>query len=108
MANGKSLARAYLRDSQVLVLDEPTAALDVQTEYRLYTRFHDLTRDRLTLLISHRFSTIRMVDRVLYLADGRIQEEGSHHELMDRNGEYARLYRLQAAHYLDAEQEVDQ
>ncbi len=103
-----ALARAYLRDSQVLVLDEPTAALDVQTEYRLYTRFHDLTRDRLTLLISHRFSTIRMVDRVLYLADGRIQEEGSHHELMDRNGEYARLYRLQAAHYLDAEQEVDQ
>jgi len=103
-----ALARAYLRDSQVLVLDEPTAALDVQSEYRLYTRFHDLTRDRLTLLISHRFSTIRMVDRVLYLADGRIQEEGSHHELMDRNGEYARLYRLQAAHYLDAEQEVDQ
>lgn len=103
-----ALARAYLRDSQILVLDEPTAALDVQTEYRIYTRFHDLTRDRLTLLISHRFSTIRMADRILYLADGRIQEEGSHYELMDRNGAYARLYRLQAAHYLDAEQEVDQ
>jgi len=103
-----ALARAYLRDSQVLVLDEPTAALDVQSEYRIYTRFHELTQGRLTLLISHRFSTIRMADRVLYLADGRIQEEGSHHELMDRDGEYARLYRLQAAHYLDAEQEVDQ
>jgi len=103
-----ALARAYLRDSQVLVLDEPTAALDVQSEYRIYTRFHELTQGRLTLLISHRFSTIRMADRVLYLADGRIQEEGSHHELMNRDGEYARLYRLQAAHYLDTEQEVDQ
>jgi len=103
-----ALARAYLRDSQVLVLDEPTAALDVQSEYRIYTRFHELTCGRLTLLISHRFSTIRMADRVLYLANGRIQEEGSHHELMQHDGEYARLYRLQAAHYLDTEQEVDQ
>ncbi len=103
-----ALARAYLRDSQILVLDEPTAALDVQSEYRIYTRFHELTRGRLTLLISHRFSTIRMADRILYLADGRIQEEGSHHELMNRDGEYARLYRLQAAHYLDTEQEADQ
>jgi ATP-binding cassette, subfamily B, bacterial len=103
-----ALARAYLRDSQVLVLDEPTAALDVQSEYRIYTRFHELTQGRLTLLISHRFSTIRMADRVLYLADGRIQEEGSHHELMKQDGEYTRLYRLQAAHYLDTEQEVDQ
>jgi len=103
-----ALARAYLRDSQVLVLDEPTAALDVQSEYRIYTRFHELTQGRLTLLISHRFSTIRVADRVLYLAGGRIQEEGSHHELMDRDGEYARLYRLQAAHYLDTELEGDQ
>ncbi len=103
-----ALARAYLRDSQILILDEPTAALDVQSEYRIYTRFHELTQGRLTLLISHRFSTIRMADRILYLTDGRIQEEGSHHELMERDGEYARLYRLQAAHYLDAEQEVDQ
>jgi ATP-binding cassette subfamily B protein len=103
-----ALARAYLRDSQVLVLDEPTAALDVQSEYRLYTRFHELTRGRLTLLISHRFSTIRMADRILHLADGRVLEEGSHHELMKRDGEYARLYRLQAAHYLDTEQEVEQ
>jgi len=103
-----ALARAYLRDSQILVLDEPTAALDVQSEYRLYTRSHELTQGRMTLLISHRFSTIRMADRILYLADGGIQEEGSHRELMERNGEYARLYRLQAAHYLDTEQEVGQ
>jgi len=103
-----ALARAYLRASQILVLDEPTAALDVQTEYRIYTRFHELTQGRLTLLISHRFSTVRMAGRILYLADGRIQEEGSHQELIEQDGEYARLYRLQAAHYLDTEQEVDQ
>ena len=96
-----ALSRAYLRDAQLLVLDEPTASLDVQTEYEIYTRFHELTRDRITLLISHRFSTVRMADRILYLADGRIQEAGSHTQLIDHNGEYARLYRLQAAQFLD-------
>lgn len=79
----------------------------MQSEYRIYTRFHELTQGRLTLLISHRFSTIRMADRILYLANGHIQEEGSHDELMKRDGEYARLYRLQAAYYLDEEQEID-
>lgn len=96
-----ALSRAYLRDAQLLVLDEPTASLDVQTEYEIYTRFHELTRDRITLLISHRFSTVRMADRILYLADGRIQAAGSHTQLIDHNGEYARLYRLQAAQFLD-------
>ncbi len=95
-----ALARACVRACQFLALDEPTAALDVQTEYEIYTRFHDLTRDRMTLLISHRFSTVRMADRILYLADGRIQEAGSHAELMAGNGEYSRLYRLQASQYL--------
>ncbi len=95
-----ALSRAYLRDAQLLVLDEPTASLDVQTEYEIYTRFHELTRDRITLLISHRFSTVRMADRILYLADGRIQEAGNHAELIDLSGEYARLYRLQAAQFL--------
>jgi ATP-binding cassette, subfamily B, bacterial len=94
-----ALARALVRGGQLLVLDEPTAALDVQTEHDVYTRFHDLTRDRMTVLISHRFSTVRMADRILYLADGRIQEEGSHQELLGANKEYARLYRLQAAQY---------
>ena len=96
-----ALARAFVRDCQVLVLDEPTAALDVQTEYDVYTRFHHLTRARMTLLISHRFSTVRMADRILYLADGRIQEEGSHAELRARGGAYAHLYTLQASQYLD-------
>lgn len=95
-----ALARAFMRDCQILMLDEPTAALDIQTEFEVYTRFHDLTRGRTTLLISHRFSTIRMADRIFFLADGQIQEEGNHTELMTRNGEYARLYRLQAMQYL--------
>ncbi|MDE0079766.1 MAG: ABC transporter ATP-binding protein [Caldilineaceae bacterium] len=96
-----ALSRAYLRDALLLVLDEPTASLDVQTEYDIYTRFHELTGDRITLLISHRFSTVRMADRILFLADGRIQEAGNHTQLIERNGEYARLYGLQAAQYLD-------
>ena len=96
-----ALARAFMRDCQLLVLDEPTAALDVQTEYDVYTRFHDLTHDRMTLLISHRFSTVRMADRILYLADGSVQEEGSHADLIARDGAYARLYSLQTAPFLD-------
>ncbi|MGH2388930.1 MAG: ABC transporter ATP-binding protein, partial [Chloroflexota bacterium] len=96
-----ALARAFLRDGQVLVLDEPTAALDVQTEYEVYRHFQELTRGRLTLLISHRFSTVRMADRILYLAEGQVQEAGTHAELLAREGAYARLYRLQAAQYAD-------
>ncbi len=98
-----ALARAFVRDCQLLMLDEPTAALDVQTEYEVYQHFHELTRDRMTVLISHRFSTVRMANRILYLADGRIQEAGTHANLLAQDDEYARLYRLQAAQYVGVE-----
>lgn len=100
-----ALSRAFIRDSQLLVLDEPTASLDVQTEYEVYTRFRDLARENMTLLISHRLSTVLIADRILYLEGGRIREEGSHEYLMDKGGEYARLYKLQASQYLRGEDE---
>ncbi|MYB76603.1 MAG: ABC transporter ATP-binding protein [Chloroflexi bacterium] len=99
-----ALARGFMRDAPLIVLDEPTAALDVETEYAVYQRFHALTRGKITVLISHRFSTVRMADHILYLADGRITEAGAHDALMAQDGEYAHLYRLQAAQYADASQ----
>ena len=99
-----ALARGFMRDAPLIVLDEPTAALDVETEYAVYQRFHALTRGKITVLISHRFSTVRMAEHILYLADGRITEAGAHDALMAQDGEYAHLYRLQAAQYADASQ----
>lgn len=94
-----ALARSYLRDAQVLILDEPTAALDARAEYEVFQRFSDLTRGRIAILISHRFSTVRMADRILVLENGEVLEEGSHHELVELGGRYAELFSLQAAGY---------
>ncbi len=94
-----ALARSYLRDAQVLILDEPTAALDARAEYEVFTRFADLTRGKIAILISHRFSTVRMADRILVLENGSVLEEGSHEELLNREGRYAELFDLQAAGY---------
>jgi ATP-binding cassette subfamily B protein len=94
-----ALARAYLRDAQVLILDEPTAALDAVAEAEVFMNFAELTRERMAILISHRFSTVRLAGRIVVLADGRISEDGSHDQLMASGGQYARLFEMQAANY---------
>jgi ATP-binding cassette subfamily B protein len=94
-----ALARAYLRDAQVLVLDEPTAALDAKSEHEVFQRFAELTKGKMALLISHRFSTVKMADRILVLEGGRIAEQGPHDELLRNKGRYAEMFELQAASY---------
>ncbi|MDP8909645.1 MAG: ABC transporter ATP-binding protein/permease, partial [Chloroflexota bacterium] len=94
-----ALARAFMRDAQILILDEPTAALDAQAEHDLFSRIKELTAGRMALYISHRFSTARMADRILVLDKGRLIEQGTHDELMARGGRYASLFELQAASY---------
>jgi ATP-binding cassette subfamily B protein len=94
-----ALARAYMRDAQLLVLDEPTAALDARAEHQVFERFSELTAGKMAVLISHRFSTVRMADRILVLDDGRVIEDGSHEELLGLGGRYAELFQLQAAGY---------
>ncbi len=94
-----ALGRAYMRDAQILILDEPTATLDARAEHRVFQRFADLTRGKMAVLISHRFSTVRMADRILVLQAGEIREQGSHEELVRQGGQYAELFELQAAGY---------
>ncbi len=94
-----ALARAYLREAQVLVLDEPSAALDARAEFELFAQFAEITNGRMALLISHRFSTVRMCDRIVVLEGGGIREEGSHAELMVQGGRYASLFEMQASSY---------
>ena len=94
-----ALARAYLRDAQLLILDEPTAALDAKSELEVFERFAELTQGKMALLISHRFSTVRMADRIVVLADGRLAEEGTHQQLMALGGRYAEMFEMQAASY---------
>ena len=94
-----ALARAYLRDAQVLILDEPTAALDARSEFEVFARFAELTEGKMALFISHRFSTVRMADRIVVLANGRVAEDGDHRQLMALGGRYAEMFELQAASY---------
>ncbi len=94
-----ALARAYLRDAQLLILDEPTAALDARSELEVFERFAELTHDKMALLISHRFSTVRMADRIVVLEAGRLVEEGSHAQLITLAGRYASMFEMQAASY---------
>ena len=94
-----ALGRAYMRDAELLILDEPTAALDARAEYEVFQRFVDLTRGKMAVLISHRFSTVRMAHRILVLEHGTLLEEGSHEELIELNGRYAELFMLQAEGY---------
>jgi ATP-binding cassette, subfamily B, bacterial len=94
-----ALARAYLRDSQILILDEPTASLDAAAEAEVFQNFAELTQGKIALLISHRFSTVRIADRIVVLTDGGIAEQGSHDDLMATGGIYARLFEMQASSY---------
>jgi ATP-binding cassette subfamily B protein len=94
-----ALSRAYMREAEILILDEPTAALDAQAEHDVFARFRELSAGRTAVLISHRFSTVRMADRILVLEGGRLLEEGSHAALMARGGRYAELFTLQAEGY---------
>ena len=94
-----ALARAFMRDAEILVLDEPTASLDAQTEYEIFQHFKELTDGKMAILISHRFSTVRMADRIVVIERGRVAENGSHEELLRREGIYARLFSMQAEGY---------
>ncbi|HUB00217.1 MAG TPA: ABC transporter ATP-binding protein [Terracidiphilus sp.] len=94
-----ALARAYLRDAQMLILDEPTASLDARSEFEVFERFAELTLGKMALLISHRFSTVRMADRIVVLEGGRLVEEGNHNQLVALGGRYAAMFEMQAASY---------
>lgn len=94
-----ALARAYMRDAQIVILDEPTAALDARAEYEVFKRFSELTAGKTAVIISHRFSTVRMADRILVLKDGEVLEIGTHQELLNNAGLYAELFQLQAQGY---------
>ena len=94
-----ALARAFLRDARLIILDEPTSALDPQAEAEVFDRFRTLVQDRMAIVISHRLSTIKMVDRIFVLCEGQLAECGSHDELMQQQGLYARLFTTQAQHY---------
>jgi ATP-binding cassette subfamily B protein len=94
-----AIARAYMRDAQLLILDEPTAALDARSEFEVFKRFKELSQGKTAVLISHRFSSVRMADRIVVLMDGAVEAIGTHAELLGQGGRYAELFELQAAGY---------
>jgi ATP-binding cassette subfamily B protein len=94
-----ALARAFVRDAQIIVLDEPTSSMDAKAEYDVFQSFRQLVSGRTAILISHRFSTVRMADRIYVLKHGSVIEEGTHEELVGTGGSYARLFEMQAQHY---------
>jgi ATP-binding cassette subfamily B protein len=94
-----AIARAYMRDAQLLILDEPTAALDARAEFEIFQRFKELSKGKTAVLISHRFSSVRMADRIVVMADGMIEAIGTHEALLAGGGRYAELFELQAAGY---------
>ncbi len=94
-----AIARAYMREAEVLILDEPTAALDARAEFEVFQRFKELSKGKTAVLISHRFSSVRMADRILVLAEGKVEAQGTHEELVAQEGRYAELFELQAAGY---------
>jgi ATP-binding cassette subfamily B protein len=95
-----ALSRAFMRDVRILVLDEPTSALDAQAEFELFERLQSLTQGRTAVYISHRFSTVRRADRILFLEHGELVEAGTHEELIRLDGRYAKLFRMQASAYV--------
>ena len=94
-----SIARAVYKDSQLMILDEPTSALDAISEYELYNNFSKIIKDHSAIFISHRLSSTRFCDRIFYLDNGELKEVGSHDELMKKDGEYKKLFNMQAEYY---------
>ena len=93
------LARALYKDSPIVILDEPTAALDPLAESRMYERYYEMTKDKTSIFISHRLSSTKFCDRILYMEKGRITEEGNHRQLMEKQGAYAAMFHAQAQYY---------
>ncbi len=94
-----ALARAFFRNAPILILDEPTAAIDAKAESEIFNRVEKLSKDKTVIIISHRFSTVRNADKIYVIDNGRIEESGSHEQLMQLNGQYAKLFKLQAKGY---------